>query len=183
MDIQKILAIGLVSVLVASGFATAIGSRNIRDNNLFSNVETLYVGGTGSGNYSTIQNAIDNASDGYRVVVYNGSYNECLSINKTITLQGESKHDTIINGTPTDKVIEINTDWTNITGFSIENGSYGVYIRGNKTNISNNIVQNCEGKDGSYTTGKDGAGIYLELGSDNIIENNRVENVVGGDGA
>ena len=37
---------------------------------------TLYVGGNGLGNYSNIQNAINNASDGYIVFVYAGIYHE-----------------------------------------------------------------------------------------------------------
>ena len=35
---------------------------------------TLYVGGTGPGNYTSIQNAVDNASDGDTVFVYDGTY-------------------------------------------------------------------------------------------------------------
>ena len=37
---------------------------------------TYYVGGTGSGNYSTIQNAINDASDGDTVYVFQGTYNQ-----------------------------------------------------------------------------------------------------------
>ncbi|MBE3136035.1 MAG: hypothetical protein IMZ43_01355 [Thermoplasmata archaeon] len=33
----------------------------------------LYVGGSGPGNYSTIQDAIDNASDSDTVYIYNGT--------------------------------------------------------------------------------------------------------------
>lgn len=38
--------------------------------------DTLYVGGDGPGNYSTIQAAIDNASGGDSVFVYKGIYHE-----------------------------------------------------------------------------------------------------------
>mgnify|MGYP001636576991 CR=1 FL=1 len=37
---------------------------------------TLYVGGAGPGNYTTIQDAIDDASDGDTIVVYPGIYYE-----------------------------------------------------------------------------------------------------------
>ncbi len=53
---------------------------------------TLYVGGTGAGNYSTIQSAIDAASSGDTVFVYNGIYYENVVLNKDdINLIGENK--------------------------------------------------------------------------------------------
>ncbi|MEE9340745.1 MAG: hypothetical protein V3V21_03685, partial [Thermoplasmata archaeon] len=39
---------------------------------------TLYVGGAGPGNYTTIQGAIDNATPGDSVYVYGGTYYEHL---------------------------------------------------------------------------------------------------------
>lgn len=58
----------------------------------------LYVGGDGPGNYSKIQDAIDNASNGDTVFVYNGIYYENLVVDKSINLQGENKEYTIIDG-------------------------------------------------------------------------------------
>jgi len=61
----------------------------------------LYVGGSGPGNYTRIQDAIDNASDwGDTVFVYDDSspYYEFLIINKSISLIGENKDTTIIKG-------------------------------------------------------------------------------------
>jgi pectin methylesterase-like acyl-CoA thioesterase len=57
----------------------------------------LYVGGNGPGNYTKIQDAIDNASSGDTVFVYHGTYYEQLRIDIPIRLIGESKNDTIIN--------------------------------------------------------------------------------------
>jgi len=60
----------------------------------------LYVGGSGEGNYSKIQDAIDNASDGDTVFVYDDSspYYEGIVINKDISLIGEDKDTTSIIG-------------------------------------------------------------------------------------
>ena len=39
------------------------------------NGKTLYVGGSGPGNYTKIQDAINNAIDGDTIYVYSGTYN------------------------------------------------------------------------------------------------------------
>ena len=64
-----------------------------------SNGNTLYVGGSGEGNYTKIQHAIDDASDGGTVFVYDDSspYNENLNVDKSINLIGEDRNTTIIN--------------------------------------------------------------------------------------
>jgi len=60
---------------------------------------TLYVGGSGAGNYSSIQTAINNASDGDTVFVFDDSspYYESVIVDKPISLIGEDKNTTIIN--------------------------------------------------------------------------------------
>jgi len=62
--------------------------------------DTLYVGGSGPGNYSTIQGAIDDSSDGDMVFVYDDSspYYENVVVDKSIKLIGENKNTTIIDG-------------------------------------------------------------------------------------
>ena len=44
----------------------------------------------GSGNFTKIQDAIDNASDGDVILVYNGTYYENISINKCLTIIGNT---------------------------------------------------------------------------------------------
>ena len=48
--------------------------------------------------YCKIQYAIDNASDGDIIFVYNGIYNEKILINKSIILVGENRENTVIRG-------------------------------------------------------------------------------------
>ena len=55
---------------------------------MISKGNNLYVGGTGEGNYTKIQDAIDDASDMDTVFVYNGTYYENVFIDKTINLIG-----------------------------------------------------------------------------------------------
>ncbi|EMR74892.1 parallel beta-helix repeat (two copies) [Thermoplasmatales archaeon SCGC AB-540-F20] len=67
---------------------------------LFDRGTTLYVGGTGPNNYTKIQDAINDASDGYTVFVYNDSspYYESIIIDKSINLVGEDRDSTHIAG-------------------------------------------------------------------------------------
>jgi len=48
--------------------------------------------------YTTIQEAIDNANEGDTIYVFNGEYHENIVVNKSLTLEGESRSGTIING-------------------------------------------------------------------------------------
>ncbi|MCJ2557003.1 MAG: hypothetical protein LN415_07870, partial [Candidatus Thermoplasmatota archaeon] len=80
---------------------------------------TLYVGGAGPGNYTTIQGAIDNATPGDSVYVYGGTYYEHLTISKPLSLIGEDRNTTIINGGENGIVVLISANWVNITGLAI----------------------------------------------------------------
>ncbi len=128
--------------------------------------KTLYVGGSSFGNYSHIQDAIDDATSGNTTIfVYDGSYCENLIVNKTINLTSES-NDTIIDGNREGTTVFITADWVNLTGFSIINGGNedndaGIKITSNHVNISNNIIKNC-----------DALGVYLEYASNNTLWNN-----------
>ena len=91
-------------------------------------VNWLYVGGSGPGNYSVVQDAIDNASDGNTVYVYPGVYSDfsteygCILINKVISLIGENKLNTILNGTGYARVLIVDADEVTVSGFTGQNG-------------------------------------------------------------
>lgn len=119
------------------------------------NGKTLYVGGNGPGNYSSIRFAIDVASDGDTVFVYSGTYRIYgmgLNIDKSIHLIGENKDTTILDGTKRplrrvdfcSAIITIWVDSVTVNGFTIQNSGYapsdsGVEIRSSHNNISGNI--------------------------------------------
>ena len=122
-----------------------------KSNHPISNGNTLYVGGSGPGNYSKIQDAIDNASSGDTVFVYDDSspYYEPITIYKSINLIGEDKETTIIDGSEKYTVVHISADWVNISGFTIQNSGIqyptyisGIYIGSNYCTITNNTVSN-----------------------------------------
>ena len=109
----------------------------------------LYVGGSGPGNYSTIQEAIDNASYLDTIFVYSGVYYENVKIYTTVVLIGEDKESTIIDAGGSGDVIYVTADNVKITGFSIINsGSYwleaGIELnRIENCIITENIISNC----------------------------------------
>jgi parallel beta-helix repeat protein len=109
--------------------------------------QTLYVGGNGPNNYSKIQDAVDNASDGDSIYVYQGIYYEHVLITKKITLIGESRDQTTIDGDGYGNAIKIQADGVTIMQFSLQNSGIGVYIvySSNISVIQNTITDNWEG--------------------------------------
>lgn len=85
---------------------------------------TLFVGGTNPGNYSTIQDAVNASFPGDTIYVFSGTYYERVVVNKTLSLIGEDRKTTIVNGSA-DDAIYVNSDWVNITGFTISSGGTG----------------------------------------------------------
>jgi len=84
----------------------------------------------------TIEEGINNVTVGGTVQVYNGTYQENVVVDKTISLIGDDRDITIINGSGISEVINISADYVVIGGFTIENGSKGIKL----FNSSNNII-------------------------------------------
>jgi len=139
----KGLGIGLV-MLFLFGNVNAVTTHELGETMLLFE-PTLYVGGSGPGNYSTIGEAISNAGDGDTIFVYDDSspYYEHVFVYKQIKLQGENKETTVIDGNGSGEVITISADYVIICDFTIEHGNTGIYIdKQSNTTISNNIIVN-----------------------------------------
>ncbi len=156
------------------------------------NSKILYVGGSGPGNYSSIQDAINESSDGDTVFVYRGTYIENLCVNKSIVLIGEDRDTTIIDGSEKDSPVWISTiiiraNSVNVKGFTILNEkaySCGIFIGMNYNEnviVDNNIIFPWKGiwlwesrnniiKENIISDTWDG--IYLEGSEDNVITDN-----------
>jgi parallel beta-helix repeat protein len=114
---------------------------------------TIYVDDDGNADFSNIQDAIDNASDGDTIYVYEGVYYESVFINKSLELKGENKENTIIHTINKSNGVSISKNHTSISNFTIRNStyykSYCVYLGiGNWKNIKlknikifNNIIE------------------------------------------
>ncbi|MEM0007034.1 MAG: NosD domain-containing protein [Candidatus Bathyarchaeia archaeon] len=99
-----------------------------------------------SESYKNIQEAINNASPGDIIHVSSGIYYENIVINKSVTLIGKDRENTIIDGRSLGNVISIQASNVNISGFTIQNSSTagcGIYIErlASGVIISNNYIK------------------------------------------
>jgi len=146
--------------------------------------------------YTTIQEAINanTTLDGHIILVDAGTYHEHVTINKSISLVGENKHNTTIDGNFAGTVIQVTTDNVNIIGFTIQNsgvpgesGRNGIYVYpSDGHSISHNIIRNnnlgiylnhsnnnmLSGNNASYNWD----GIYLESSNNNDLSGNDASN-------
>jgi len=106
----------------------------------------FYVGDSEDCDFSFIKDALNNSVDGDSIFVKNGLFNESFIVDKSIDLVGDDKNSTIIYNNHSNYLIVIDSDYVNISNFTIKNGLIGVYISGynksNNVNISNNIFLN-----------------------------------------
>jgi len=134
---RKSLTIGIILLFL---FCNIPFTTTSDENNCNLNAKTLYVGGSGPGNYTKIQNAIDDASDGDTIFVYNGTYYGTINVHKSIILQGQDKYSTILDGGGSAKyIIVLRKDNTQIIRFTIRK-AIGSYSAGIYTDISSNNV-------------------------------------------
>jgi parallel beta-helix repeat protein len=113
----------------------------------------------------SIQDAIDVANPGDTIFVYSGTYYEHVIVSKTINLIGEHRDSTIINGSGSGYVVDITADWVNMSGFTVQNGHYGIHL-------FNPCYSRITGNNANSNT----YGIYLSHSSNNILTGNNLSN-------
>jgi parallel beta-helix repeat protein len=157
---QKIVLLAFVLVLLSmllpgAGFVVRVSS---------STTLHVYPG-------KTIQEAINLAQPRDTIIVHAGTYYENVIVNKTVSLIGENKHTTIIDGGAAQfDVVYISAHSVTINSFTLQRGGRGIYpdrrgvyvYSSNNTNISNNVIRdNVEG-------------IFICISNDNVVRNNSI---------
>jgi nitrous oxidase accessory protein len=192
----KLCSIILISLFIASAFSpisVAFDESVWITWPMPLNRTTVYVGGSGPGNFSKIQDAVDNASEGDIVFVYSGFYQENILIHTSIHLIGMQNSTTIIDGGASGTVVSISADNTSIQGFTIQNAKDDVNFAGVEISHSDdvlvlaNIIQDNGGLgislQGSDTVGtkiafntvrNNSYGIYLFDSPHTLIEKNNI---------
>ena len=146
---KKIFTLGIMLLFLGMTITPTSGTNLDKKSTVATlNRDTLYVGGTGTGNYTSIQDAIDNASSGDTVFVYDDSspYYENVFVDKSIDLIGENRNTTVIDGSIGGDTVYVSADWVNISGFKIRNSiiaDAGIELHSNHSAITgNNISSN-----------------------------------------
>lgn len=88
--------------------------------------------------FATIQEAINNASEGDTVYVSAGTYYEHLIVNKAISLVGENNTTTIIDGSNGGTVVRITANDVNVSDFKLQNSGWAWERSGVETQCANN---------------------------------------------
>jgi parallel beta-helix repeat protein len=129
-------------------------------------LSNLYVGGSGTGNYSKIQDAIDNASNGDTIRVYAGTYYENVNVNKPLTIIGNGWSDTTIDGGKKNKdTVLIRANRVNLSGFKI------IKAGSSASGIKLISVVNCYIAHNNVTSNSN-YGMFLSYSNNNIVANN-----------
>ncbi len=192
------MAIGIILLFLEAGIIPTIAHDGNKRSLPTSSGQWLYVGGSGPGNYSKIQDAINDSNNGDTIFVFHGTYYENINIDKIINLVGEEKNSTIIDGNAKHDVIYIGFPANNvkITGFTIRNSGNsssgggnadaGIEIHSDYNMIQNNIISNhprygiwlwaSRGNNISYNsiTACNVSGIDFLAGPCNIISHNLI---------
>jgi parallel beta-helix repeat protein len=135
--------------------------------------------------YQYIHDAVENASNGDTIYVFNGTYNETVTVDKTLQINGENKNNTIIDGMYNNVIVRILRDSVSIMNFTVRNSGGYLNNAGIKLDSKNNLITKCifyRTKSGVYvneTNNNDiinctfytnGEGIYLRKTIGSIIK-------------
>ena len=135
--------------------------------------KTWTVDDDGPADFSSIQEAINTASSGDTLYVKNGTYYENVEVNKTLSLIGESKENTIVDGGGNAAVIYVEEDHVLVTGFTVRNSGWGYYYY-ESSGISTDMASFCNISDNIATNIR--YGISSWLGQNNSINHNTISN-------
>jgi len=139
-------------------------------------------------NYTTIQEAINNAKEGETIFVRTGTYYEHVVVDKPLSLIGENKYDTVVDANGTRIVVHVIAEYVNLSNFTIQNGEAGIWFwRSSHNVVTDNVILNNQygvyvwgSKNNSFTgnrvTNSSQYGIYVVDSDSNFFSGNNASN-------
>jgi parallel beta-helix repeat protein len=127
---------------------------------------TWNVDDDGEGDFSEIQDAINNASDGDTILVHSGIYYENVVVDKSVTLRGIGHP--VVDAGGRESAITLSADGIAVKGFNVTKSSWdgaGITISSSNNTITGNTV--CHSNN---------SGIALFSSSNNTITDNNISN-------
>ena len=145
----------MLTLLLVGMFTLAFGTRHVK-------AEPSPI--TVPDDYPTLQEAINSANEGDTIYVKSGTYYEHITIGKSLTITGEDRDTTIIDGSLNGTAVRIDADNVQINEFTIRNGYRGIYILNSDGNTvsQNNITRNKF------------EGLVIENSANNLVTNNLI---------
>jgi len=180
MFMLKRVMVLLISILLISLCSITFPIENCSASEITTYVDDSNIYGPWNGTeefpYQTIQEGIDNTDSGGTVYIYSGTYNENIVITEDLTLIGENKDTTIIDGETSNHVVDIHGSVdlkieVHISGFTVKN-AIGI---GNDC-IALSRVENGVLNNNSITNSDLSDGIQLDHCNDITISNNEISN-------
>jgi len=149
--------------------------------------------GTKEHPYQNITNALEHAIDGDTIFVHSGMYFENVIVNISVSIVGEDRSSTIVDGNGTINVISIRANNVSIQNFTIKNSGpdfddCGIFVDGSsRVNISHNTISNNNNGikfsssvnsavSSNTMSNNDYHGIVLQSSSNNVISGNILRN-------
>jgi len=101
---------------------------------------TWSVDDDGPADFSSIQEAINAASSGDTIYVKAGTYCENVVVNTTVSLIGEDRSNTVIDGNGAETGILVTAGYVTVEDFGVRNCEIGIKVESNDNIISSNRV-------------------------------------------
>jgi len=153
----------MLTLLLASMLTLAFNIQPVK-----AEPKTWTVDDDGPADFRTIQEAINAASSEDSIYVKNGTYYENVVVNKSLSLVGENRDATIVDGRGVTHVVHVIANKTLFREFTVQNSNmdeYGIYLDYSfNCSVSDNIVRNA------------GQGIRLYYSDLDTISRNNISN-------
>jgi parallel beta-helix repeat protein len=123
-----------------------------------------------SADFTTIQAAVDAASPGDNIEVWNSTYGEHITVNKQLSIYSrDGAAVTLVDGSDVGSCFYVTANGVSITGFTVQNGEYGIRLcDSNYSTVTENTVRS----NNNYGISLRGGCVFTEI-SDNMVTSNQ----------